>query len=114
MTAPATPLVAEETAAPGAERPHPWHGWRRTLLEWHKSQLPEPGDLVTADLHPSDSPEQQAGSTRQALDELIRGAGARPISSAEDVDRFRTELWHSDEELEEFLLDLRASRNAGI
>lgn len=83
-------------------------------MAWHESQLPEPGDLVTADLHPSDSPEQEAGSTRHALDELIRDAGARPIASAEDVDRFRTSLWNSDEELKAFLVDLRASRNAGI
>jgi len=69
---------------------------------------------MPADSHPADSPDYGAGSTRDALDELIRDAGARPISSAEDVDRFRTELWHSDEELEAFLLDLRAGRNAGI
>jgi hypothetical protein len=70
--------------------------------------------LVTADLHPSDKPGQRAGSTRDALDKLITETGARPIASAEDVDRFRTSLWNSDEELQAFLVDLRASRNAGI
>lgn len=83
-------------------------------MAWHESQLPEPGDLVTADLHPSDSPEQEVGSTRHALDELIGDAGACPIASADDVDRFRTSLWNADEELEAFLVDLRASRNVGI
>ncbi len=69
---------------------------------------------MPADLRASDNADHGAGSTRHALDELIRDAGARPIASAEDVDRFRTSLWNSDEELEAFLVDLRTSRNAGI
>lgn len=83
-------------------------------MAWHESQLREPGDMVTADLNPSGRPYQEAGSTRHALEELIRDTDARPIASAEDVDRFRTSLWSSDEELEAFLVDLRATRNAGI
>ena len=69
---------------------------------------------MTANPHPSDSPDQESRSTRHALDELIRDTGGRPIASAEDVDRFRTSLWNSDEVLEAFLVDMRASRNAGI
>jgi len=49
---------------------------------------------------------------RRAVDELIRRSGARPIESVEDLDRFKTSLWDSDGELEAFLADVRASRNA--
>lgn len=49
---------------------------------------------------------------RRAVDELIRRSGARPIESFEGLDRFKTSLWDSDGELEAFLADVRASRNA--
>ncbi len=69
---------------------------------------------MTADLHPSDGSDRGARSTRHALDELIRGSGARPVASADDLERFRTSIWESDEEVEAFLSDVRASRNAGL
>jgi hypothetical protein len=36
---------------------------------------------------------------------LIRRSGSRPVGSIEDLDRFRADLWESDEELNAFLAD---------
>ncbi len=69
---------------------------------------------MTADLHPSDGSDPGARSTRHALDEVIRGSGARRVASADDLERFRTSIWESDAEVEAFLSDVRASRNAGV
>lgn len=49
---------------------------------------------------------------RRVVDDLIRRSDARPIGSVEDLDQFKTSLWDSDGDLEAFLADLRASRNA--
>ncbi len=69
---------------------------------------------MTADLHPSDGSDRGARSTRHALEELIRGSGARPVDSTDDLERFRTSIWESDEEVEAFVSDVRASRNTGV
>lgn len=55
--------------------------------------------------------EDGTGSTPRAVDEAIRRLGARPIASIDDLDRFRADLWDSDEELDSFLQWVRASRN---
>ena len=65
---------------------------------------------MTADLHPSDGTEDQPGATRRAVDELIRRSGLRPVTSIEDLGRFQADLWDSEEELEAFLSNVRASR----
>jgi hypothetical protein len=44
--------------------------------------------------------------------ELARRQGVRPVTSVEDLSR--PELFESDDELDEFLTDLYASRRAGI
>jgi hypothetical protein len=44
--------------------------------------------------------------------ELARRRGVRPVTSVEDL--ARPELFESDDELDEFLTDLYASRRAGI
>lgn len=67
---------------------------------------------MTVSAQPSGGADDRTGSMRRAVDELIRRSGARPVESVEDLDRFKTTLWDSDEELEAFLADLRASRNA--
>jgi hypothetical protein len=48
-------------------------------------------------------------------EELARRQGVHPIASLEDLDALaHPELWDSDEEYEEFLADLYASRRASI
>ena len=58
---------------------------------------------MTSELH-------RPGPTRRAIDELIRRSGVRPVASIEDLRRFRASLWDSDEELDAFLANVRASR----
>jgi hypothetical protein len=43
------------------------------------------------------------------LEELARRCGAKPVVDAHDL---ATDIWESDEELDAFLADLRASRKA--
>jgi hypothetical protein len=48
-------------------------------------------------------------------EELARRQGVRPIASLEELEALaHPELWDSDEEYEEFLADLYASRRASI
>jgi len=46
------------------------------------------------------------------LEELARQQGVRPVESVDDM--ARPELFDSDEEWEEFLADLYASRHSGL
>ena len=46
------------------------------------------------------------------VEELARRQGVRPLTSADDL--IEPGLFESDEELEEFLADLYASRRAGM
>lgn len=48
------------------------------------------------------------------LDELARAKGLTPIESLEDLERFALDVWDSDEDLEAFLADVRASRHAEV
>ena len=48
-------------------------------------------------------------------EELARRQGARPIASLDELDALaHPELWDSDDEYEEFLEDLYASRRSDI
>ena len=53
--------------------------------------------------------EQPGGETMSILEELARAQHARPIC---DIAELRADVWSSDEELDEFLADWRASRDA--
>jgi hypothetical protein len=65
---------------------------------------------MSADRHPAHAAEDHPGTTGLAVEELIQRSGARPVASIEDLDRFQAPLWDSDEELEAFLSNVRASR----
>jgi len=67
---------------------------------------------MSADPHPANEAEHQPRPTRRAVEDLIQRSGARPVASIEDLDRFQTNLWASEEELEAFLSNVRASRAA--
>ena len=67
---------------------------------------------MSADPHPAHDAEDGPRPIRLAFDELIQRSGARPVASIEDLDRFQADLWDSDEELEAFLSNVRASRAA--
>ena len=49
-----------------------------------------------------------------AVDELIAAVGATPVTDVEDLGRFAADIWDSDEELEAFLADVRASRDRDV
>jgi hypothetical protein len=67
---------------------------------------------MSADPHPAHDAQGGPSPTRLALDELIQRSGARPVAFIEDLDRFHADLWDSDEDLEAFLSNVRASRAA--
>ncbi|MCA1704021.1 MAG: hypothetical protein LC808_12450 [Actinobacteria bacterium] len=46
-----------------------------------------------------------------AIDDLARIENAAPVR---DTDELVAEIWDSDEELDDFLIDLRASRRASL
>jgi len=79
------------------------HDARRTLGRCHMSPAPVSERSMTSSL-------DRPGPTRRAIDELIRHSGARPVASIDDLSRFRASLWDSDEELDAFLANVRASR----
>ncbi|MGH9223745.1 MAG: hypothetical protein ACRD2W_08145 [Acidimicrobiales bacterium] len=45
------------------------------------------------------------------IDDLARIENAAPVH---DIDELAAEIWESDEELDDFLLDLRMSRRASL
>jgi hypothetical protein len=51
------------------------------------------------------------GARSVSIEELARQQGVQPVESVEDM---RADLWDSDEELEQFLDDVRASRQADL
>jgi hypothetical protein len=60
----------------------------------------------------ADVPEFLSGSDdSMSVEEQARRLGARPIKS---VDELLCDVWESDEELDEFLAHVRASRNASL
>jgi hypothetical protein len=48
------------------------------------------------------------------LDELARAKGLKPVESVEDLRRFALDVWDSDEDLDAFVADVRASRQADV
>jgi hypothetical protein len=54
---------------------------------------------------------QAATETTSVLDELARDQHATPVR---DIAELRADVWDSDEELDEFLADWRASRDASL
>jgi hypothetical protein len=59
-----------------------------------------------------EQPEQPLDYDALTIEELARRQGVRPIASLDEL--AQPGLWESDEEYEEFLTDLYASRRAGI
>jgi hypothetical protein len=57
-------------------------------------------------------PEYRRSARHVPAEELARRQGIRPISSVEEM--YRPGTFESDEELDEFLADLYASRRAGM
>ena len=53
-------------------------------------------------------------SRHPSLDELARDKGLRPVRSLEDLELFALDVWDSDEDLDAFLADVRASRDADV
>jgi len=51
------------------------------------------------------------GTRSVSVEELARQQGVRPVDSLDDM---QADLWESDEEVEEFLADVRASRRADV
>lgn len=60
---------------------------------------------------PDDQPEYPQDEGELPIEELIRRQGIKPITSLADL--AQPDLWESDEEYEEFLADLYASRRSG-
>jgi len=56
----------------------------------------------------ADSAELQPGSYAAELDEQARRKGVRPVTSADEL---RADVFETDQELEEFLADLREFRH---
>lgn len=54
----------------------------------------------------------QRGDEEVSTEELMRRQGVGPIESLKDL--AHPDLWDSDEEYEQFLADLYASRRAGM
>lgn len=48
------------------------------------------------------------------LEELARAKGVKPIESIEDLEAYALDVWDSDEDLDAFLAEVRASRNADV
>jgi hypothetical protein len=46
-----------------------------------------------------------------SIEELARQEGVRPVRSFDDM---RADVWNTDEELDEFLADVRASRQDDV
>jgi hypothetical protein len=54
------------------------------------------------------SDSRPAGARASTLDELAQRCHARPVADANEL---AADIWASDDELDEFLADLRASRS---
>jgi hypothetical protein len=57
-------------------------------------------------------PEYPGGAEHVPVEELARRQGVKPVARVEDM--FRPGTFESDDELDEFLADLYASRRAGL
>ncbi len=61
--------------------------------------------------HP-ESASEQSPADEISMEELARQQGVRPVESVDDM--ARPDLFDSEEEWEEFLADLYASRRSGL
>lgn len=61
----------------------------------------------------ADDPNAPA-ARRPDLDYLARVKGLKPVESLQDLDALSLDVWDSDDDLEAFLADVRASRDADI
>lgn len=68
------------------------------------------GDVTEQHIEGPHEPVHHSGD----LDELARAKGLQPVESLEDLERFALDVWDSDEDLDAFLADVRASRNADV
>jgi hypothetical protein len=55
--------------------------------------------------------EQPVSEAITALEELARDQHARPV---QDIEELRADVWDSEEDLDEFLADWRARRDASL
>ena len=91
----------------------------RTSQTWHnpvKSPVPRLGYrnwvAETYDLGVDPAPEsREQESYRDRITRLADEQGVRPLV---DPAEFKADIWESDAELEEFLADVRRSRNANV
>jgi hypothetical protein len=67
------------------------------------------GDVVT--MGRRDFSKLLPGTRSPSIEELAREQGVQPVDS---LDEMQADLWDSDEELEQFLADVRASRQADL
>ena len=67
---------------------------------------------VTVTTHGAEHAERPSGDESLPVEELARRKGVRPVESVDDM--ARPDLFDSDEEWQEFLTDLYASRRAGM
>ncbi|MGH9185243.1 MAG: hypothetical protein ACRD0U_05435 [Acidimicrobiales bacterium] len=58
--------------------------------------------------------EQPQPVRHPSLDDLARAKGLKPVASLDDLAWFSLDVWDSDEDLEAFLADVRASRSADV
>lgn len=58
--------------------------------------------------------EPQLPARRSTLEELAREKGLKPVGSIDDLEAFALDVWDSDEDLQAFLADVRASRHADL
>lgn len=61
--------------------------------------------------HDSQPPTEVQPAQDADLDAISRAVGVKPLGS---LDELALDVWESDEELDAFLADLRASRESGL
>ena len=79
------------------------------LQPWVRSATLE----STVSTKPSDI-DPAEGTADPTVDSLVAAVRAKPVTGIADLDRYAAEIWDSDEELEAFLADVRASRSADL
>ena len=68
--------------------------------------------MVILSTESAEHPPEWSDAGHVPVEELARRQGVRPVESPDDL--ARPEAFDSDEELEDFLADLYASRRAGL
>jgi hypothetical protein len=78
------------------------------MVRWRGDQRRE----VTVTAHGAEHAEHSSREEPVPVEELARRKGVRPVESVDDM--ARPDLFESDEEWQEFLADLYASRRSGL